>query len=132
MGIFELELEALIFDVDGTLADTEKDGHRVAFNNAFTDAGLDWHWSVETYGELLKITGGKERIRHYIDTHLEDFEHDAPDQLIIDLHASKTRHYTELLSTGKIPLRPGVQRLLEDAREQGLRLAIATTTNGLV
>ncbi len=61
------KLEALIFDVDGTLADTERDGHRVAFNQAFTEAGLEWDWDVELYGELLQVTGGKERIRLYID-----------------------------------------------------------------
>jgi phosphoglycolate phosphatase-like HAD superfamily hydrolase len=63
-----MELQALIFDVDGTLADTERDGHRVAFNAAFAEAGLDWHWSVELYGQLLAITGGKERIRHFVAT----------------------------------------------------------------
>lgn len=60
-------LQALIFDVDGTLAETERDGHRIAFNQAFAEAGLDWDWTPELYGELLKITGGKERIRHYLD-----------------------------------------------------------------
>jgi len=64
------KLEALIFDVDGTLADTERDGHRVAFNQAFAEAGLDWDWTVELYGELLQVTGGKERIRLYVEKFL--------------------------------------------------------------
>lgn len=123
------ELQALIFDVDGTLADTERDGHRVAFNRAFADAGLDWDWSVERYGELLAVTGGKERIQHYLMTDDPDFEPPSDRrEWIAGLHKAKTAHYTQLIQENVVPLRPGVKRLLQEAREAGLRLAIATTT----
>lgn len=124
-----IPLKALIFDVDGTMSDTERDGHRVAFNLAFEEAGLDWHWSVETYGKLLEVTGGKERIRYFIHEFLHSFDEPADlDGFILKLHQSKTRHYVALLKSGAIPLRPGVERLLNEARKAGLRLAIATTT----
>lgn len=122
-------LEALIFDVDGTLADTERDGHRVAFNAAFHELGLDWNWDVALYGKLLAVTGGKERIRYYVDNFRPDFIRPKDfDDLVVALHKAKTLHYVELLGQGGIPLRSGVKRLLSEAREAGIRLAIATTT----
>jgi HAD superfamily hydrolase (TIGR01509 family) len=122
------ELRGLLFDVDGTLAETEE-VHRQCFNRAFADAGLDWHWPVDMYRELLAVTGGKERMRHYLDVHRPDFQRPADlDDFIAALHQAKTRIYTETVAAGGVPLRPGVRRLLEEARGAGLRLAIATTT----
>lgn len=124
-----MTLQALIFDVDGTLADTERDGHRVAFNAAFAEAGMDWHWDAGLYGELLAVTGGKERMAFYAERHDPAFlAATGADARIRTLHAAKTRHYVDLLSRGGIPLRPGVAALLHAARAADLRLAIATTT----
>ncbi|NQY26306.1 MAG: HAD family hydrolase [Piscirickettsiaceae bacterium] len=123
------QLKAIIFDVDGTLAETERDGHRIAFNQAFDDAGLDWHWDDELYGKLLAVTGGKERIRYFLSDFNRDFVCDTNiDDLIKQLHAEKTKYYVALLQENTIALRPGVVRLINELRSAGFRLAIATTT----
>ena len=119
------ELKCILWDVDGTLADTERDGHRVAFNMAFEEAGMDRRWDVATYGELLKVTGGKERMQF-------DIERGGmpaiPYEKIAELHARKTIHYQNLIAEGLIPLRSGVLRLLEGAYQDGITLGVATTT----
>lgn len=121
-------LTTLLFDVDGTLADTEEI-HRQSFNKAFQQADLDWEWSQALYGELLAVTGGKERIKHYLATHRPGF---VPPlnlgEYVAGLHAAKTDIYTRAMASGELPLRPGILRLLEEARDAGLRLGIATTT----
>ena len=119
---------AIIFDVAGTLAETEET-HREAFNRAFCGAGLDWSWDQDLYRQLLAVTGGKERIRYFI----EDFggegaPRDNLDAFIRALHAEKTRAYTQMVSDGELELRPGVREVLDLARRRGYRLAIATTT----
>ena len=122
-----MTLKAILFDVDGTLADTERDGHRIAFNQTFEAFGLDWHWDVDLYGRLLAVTGGKERIRHYVD----QFGKDKPenfDALVSDIHREKTMRYGEILESGKIPMRPGIERILKDAMARNLKLAVVTTT----
>jgi HAD superfamily hydrolase (TIGR01509 family) len=124
------KLHALIFDVDGTLADTERDGHRLAFNTAFAEHGLDWHWDEALYGELLAVTGGKERIRFYAERHAPEMlaRADFP-ELVRRLHLAKTAHYVRIVDQGGLPLRPGVAHLIAEARAAGVRLAIATTTS---
>ena len=125
----ESKLEALLLDVDGTLADTEEI-HRQAFNSAFEQAGLDWLWGVDLYHELLAVTGGKERIRYYLDRDRPDVSlpEDA-DAFIAALHKSKTQFFVDSLAAGTVPLRPGIERLIRDAKVHGLRLAIVTTTS---
>lgn len=122
--------QALIFDVDGTLAETERDGHRPAFNRAFAEHGLSWRWDEELYGRLLDITGGKERIRHFAEIAAPEIAA-RPDftALVKKLHAAKTTHYVRLVDQGKLALRPGVASLIAEARRAGIRLAIATTTS---
>jgi HAD superfamily hydrolase (TIGR01509 family) len=122
-------IAALLWDVDGTLAETERDGHRVAFNRAFTALGLPWRWDAARYGELLRVTGGRERILAAMAT-----QPDAPppaerETLARQLHALKNGFYAELVAGGGIPLREGVRELVEQAAAHGLRQAITTTTS---
>ncbi len=123
-------LSALIFDVDGTLADTEN-SHRAAFNQAFAETGWDWVWDEATYQQLLDVAGGKERILHHWQQLRPDRRprtaarlHDAVEHI----HALKTTAYKRAVEDGQVPLRPGVMQLIEAAHHDGLRLAIATTT----
>jgi HAD superfamily hydrolase (TIGR01509 family) len=123
-------IEALLWDVDGTLAETERDGHRLAFNDAFASLGLVWNWDVAHYGKLLRVTGGRERILLDMDT-----QPDAPattadrEALARELHQRKNTAYERRMAEGGIELRPGVSELLDEAALRGLRLAIVTTTS---
>lgn len=122
-------MDALIFDCDGVLVDTERDGHRIAFNAAFSALDIDIEWSVDRYGELLTTGGGKERmIRHFNETSWpKGFEdHDA---LIALLHKKKTEFFTDLIELGALPLRPGVMRLVDEALQANIPLAVCSTSN---
>lgn len=119
----------MLFDVDGTLADTERDAHRVAFNCAFAEAGLDWTWDVAQYGALLRIAGGRERLAHFIADSQPDVTESECTRLVRALHELKTAHYLRIVRAGAVALRPGVLRLLREAHDAGLVLAIATTTS---
>ena len=124
-------LKALIFDVDGTLADTEA-VHLQAFNHAFEQEGLDWHWSLERYTELLAVSGGKERLLHHwrqVNPDLTEVVGGAVKATIDRLHEIKTAYYEDAVNNGAVSLRPGVLALMSEARAAGLHLAIATTTS---
>lgn len=123
-----MDIKAIVFDVDGTLADTEE-GHRQAFNKAFAQSGLNWHWDLDLYDKLLAVTGGKERIRYFLSDFRHDFVRPADfDSFVKNLHAAKTQHYTSMVRQGLITLRPGIKALILAAHAAGLKLAIATTT----
>ncbi|QNI70185.1 HAD-IA family hydrolase [Cyanobium sp. NS01] len=120
-----MALRALLWDVDGTLAETERDGHRVAFNRAFAEAGLPLHWQEGDYGRWLEISGGHERLRFA----LTELEGEPPEpERVRALQVCKQRHYTSLLAAGGLGLRPGVAELVAEARAAGLAQAIVTTS----
>jgi HAD superfamily hydrolase (TIGR01509 family) len=118
-------LQAVIFDVDGTLADSERDGHRVAFNAAFAEFGLPYHWDEELYGRLLEVTGGQGRIAGYLAG--EGVEEAERERLAPMLHARKTELFADLIAEGKVPARPGTARLLDELAAAGVTVAVATT-----
>ncbi|MDQ3354713.1 MAG: HAD-IA family hydrolase [Actinomycetota bacterium] len=118
-------MDAVIFDVDGTLADTERDGHRVAFNQAFEQLGLDYRWDIEPYGRLLDITGGQNRLHAYLEG--EGMDEDQRGELVPRLHSRKNEVFQDLVATGRIEPRPGVIQLLDELERARVRLAVATT-----
>jgi HAD superfamily hydrolase (TIGR01509 family) len=122
-------MEALIFDCDGVLVDTERDGHRVAFNRAFAALGLPFEWSVAEYGRLLKIAGGKERMRSYFDQNRWPVEAVDRDALIKRLHQLKTDYFIQLIESGELPVRSGINRIVDEAYSAGVRLAVCSTSN---
>ena len=108
-------IKALLFDCDGVLVDTERDGHRIAFNRAFVAQGLNVEWSIETYGELLTIAGGKERMHHYFEQAGWPPGIDDRDTFIKGLHKAKTNLFMQIIEDGQLPLRAGVARLVDEA-----------------
>ncbi|MCK5156815.1 MAG: HAD-IA family hydrolase [Spirochaetales bacterium] len=125
------EIKALIFDQDGVIIDTERDGHRVAFNKTFKEFGFNFEWDVDYYHDLLQIAGGKERMRHHL--HSKGFgkeiKPDEENELIKKLHKRKTEIFIELIKEGSLPLRPGVKRIMKEAVAKGLRIGVCTTSN---
>lgn len=122
-------MQALFFDCDGVLADTERDGHRVAFNQAFAQAGVDAEWSIDRYEDLLRTTGGKERMtRHFEESGWPVAVADRPD-FIAHLHQAKTRLFTTIVEGGRMQLRPGVARLIDEALGVGIKVAVCSTSN---
>jgi HAD superfamily hydrolase (TIGR01509 family) len=123
-------IKALLWDVDGTMAETERDGHRVAFNEAFESVGLSWRWSAERYGELLRITGGRERLLHDMAERSDAPTLQRERELMADeLHRRKNLAYARLVTEKCIPLRAGVLQLMDEAYRAGLKQAIVTTTS---
>lgn len=122
-------LKALIFDCDGVLVDTEKDGHRVAFNEAFSQKGYDFQWDVELYGRLLEVAGGKERMRAYFDEFGWPGDVSDRDDFIKGMHKLKTDMFMKIIESGRLPLRPGVERLIDEAIAEDIVLAVCSTSN---
>jgi HAD superfamily hydrolase (TIGR01509 family) len=121
--------KALIFDCDGVLAETERDGHRVAFNKVFAERTYGIEWDVSLYKELLKIGGGKERMRHFFEQTSWPAGTTDKDALILELHRAKTDYYMQIVESGQLPLRPGVARLIDEALAGDIQLAVCSTSN---
>jgi HAD superfamily hydrolase (TIGR01509 family) len=126
-----IKIKGIFFDQDGVIIDTERDGHRVSFNNTFRAFGFPFEWDVEEYKELLQIAGGKERMRHYFLQKGLDKTLDSSqlDDLIQRMHEYKTGNFVELIEKGHLPLRPGIKRLMKEANETGVTIGICTTSN---
>lgn len=121
-------LKAIIFDLDGTIAETEE-AHRTAFNQAFAAAGFKWHWDRATWSGLLEIAGGRNRLTAWLADNRPDLLQGPRATHLLDaLHGAKDRLYKEILEAGKIPLRPGIRTLMDEARAEGVKIAIATTS----
>jgi HAD superfamily hydrolase (TIGR01509 family) len=123
------KLKALIFDCDGVLAETERDGHRLAFNRTFAAQGYNFKWDEALYQELVKIGGGKERMKHFFDRAGWPPGTSDKDALVQELHTLKTDCYTQIIESGELPLRPGVARLIDEAIAAGVKLAVCSTSN---
>ena len=126
-----MTIKAILFDQDGVIIDTERDGHRVSFNMTFKEFGYNFEWGVDEYHELLQIAGGKERMKRYL--HTKGFgvpvKPEEEEDLIKRLHKRKTDLFVELVKSGKLPLRPGVKRFMQEAMAAGLKIGVCTTSN---
>ncbi|MBV6644791.1 MAG: HAD-IA family hydrolase [Cyclobacteriaceae bacterium] len=122
-------MKALIFDCDGVLVDTERDGHRVAFNQAFAKNSIDVEWSVELYAELVQVAGGKERMTYYFDQFGWPDGVENKETLIKELHRDKTDLFMKIIESGELKVRPGIQRIVDEAIEAGMTLAVCSTSN---
>lgn len=124
-------IKAVFFDQDGVIIDTERDGHRVAFNETFKAMGFDVYWDEEYYHELLQIGGGKERMKHHLKTRGfgKEVKPEEVDELIKAMHKYKTSRFIELIESGSLPLRPGIHRFMQEIMQAGLVLGICTTSN---
>jgi HAD superfamily hydrolase (TIGR01509 family) len=125
------QIKAVFFDQDGVIIDTERDGHRVAFNKTFKEFGYDFEWEVEYYHELLQVAGGKERMKHHL--HSKGFgvpvKPEEEDDLIKSMHKRKTTIFVDMIESGELPLRPGVKRFMQEVNDAGLVLGVCTTSN---
>ena len=126
-------MPALIFDCDGVLADTERDGHRPAFNETFAEVGIPVNWSETEYAEKLKIGGGKERMAalltdEFVRANGLPADPDGQKELLADWHRRKTARYKEMVLAGRLPPRPGIRRIAEEALGAGWALAVASTS----
>ena len=125
------KLRGIFFDQDGVIIDTERDGHRVSFNDTFKEFGFNFEWGVDEYHELLQIAGGKERMKYYMDQKgiTANMKPEEVDELIKKMHKYKTDKFIELIESGKLPLRPGVRRFMKEANQTGLAIGICTTSD---
>ena len=125
------QIKAIFFDQDGVIIDTERDGHRVSFNMTFKEFGYDVDWDVDYYHELLQIAGGKERMKHHLETKGfgKEVKPGEVDELIKAMHKRKTALFIELIESGKLPLRPGIHRFMQEAMQAGLIIGVCTTSN---
>lgn len=125
-------LKAILFDCDGVIAETERDGHRAAFNRAFKEKSIDARWSVEEYAEMLKIAGGKERMKAYFSQHRNLLPPQVDmDEFVADLHKRKTQIFMEMSVKGELPIRAGIRRIITEARQAKILLAVCSTSNEL-
>ncbi|NQU88534.1 MAG: HAD-IA family hydrolase [Mariniphaga sp.] len=125
------QLKAIFFDMDGTIIDTEKDGHRIAFNQAFAQYGINAEWDISKYHQLLQIAGGKERMKFYFQHEGKKYlpEGTSLVDLVQNLHLLKTELFISLIENGKLPLRPGIKRIMKEANEKNILVGICTTSN---